>query len=220
MQQIWSNVDTYFEESFVNEPDFLRAARAASSAAKLPEIAVSPAQGKFLAFLVQLSGAQRILELGTLGGYSTLWMAQAMSEDGRIVTLDHNPVCAGVARANFAHAGYADQVELRYGEAEDELKHLVGEKGEPFDLIFIDANKSDYPMYLDWTVRLSRPGTLIVADNVVRGGGIVDFANEDKAMDGLRAFHEKVSAHKKLDATALQLVGGKGYDGLSLIRVL
>lgn len=220
MDQTWLKVDQFFEESFVQEPEFVSAARDAANAAKLPEISVSAAQGKFLAFLVQISGAKRILELGTLGGYSTLWMAQALPQDGRIITLDNNPVCAGVARANFSHAGMDDKIELRYGEAIDRLKQLVGEKLDPFDLIFIDANKSDYPMYLQWALRLSQKGSIIVADNIVRGGEIVNAETQDKAAEGLRQFHQDVSNHKKLDATAIQTVGSKGYDGLAFIRVI
>ena len=220
MDQVWAQVDTYFEESFVHEPDALRAAYSAARAAKLPEIAVSPAQGKFLGMMVAISGARRVLEIGTLGGYSTLWMGQALPEDGELVTLEHNPVCAGVARANFAHAGLADHITLRYGEALDSFKALVGEKGAPFDFVFLDANKNDYPVYLEWILRLSRPGTLIVADNVVRDGLVTDSQSEDKSVQGLRAFHDMVGAHKKLDVTALQTVGIKGYDGFSLIKVL
>ncbi len=216
----WCQVDSLFEELCFDEPDFLKSARRAAKEARLPEIAVTPSHGKFLAFLIQLSGAKRVLELGTLGGYSTLWMAQAMPVDGRIVTLDNNPVCAGVARANFAHAGYAEQIELRYGDAIDNLKALVGEKGDKFDFIFIDANKSDYPMYLDWCIRLAAPNALIVADNIVRGGGIVDENTDDDALKGVREFHRKVGCDRRLDASPLQLVGEKGYDGISLIRHL
>lgn len=216
----WADVDAYFEETFVKEPPFIAAAYEASCVAKLPMIAVSPAQGKFLAFLVRLTGAKRVLELGTLGGYSALWMASALPEDGHLVTLDHNPVCSGVARANFAHAGLADRITLRYGEALDSLKALVGEKGPAFDLVFIDANKSDYPVYLDWCVRLSRPGGLIIADNVVRDGRVADGDDHDPGVLGLRAFHQKVGASDTLDATGLQLVGVKGYDGLSFIRIV
>lgn len=219
-KELWGNIDSYFEGSFVKEPDCLKAAMKAAKEAKLLDISISPAQGKFLALLVQLSAAKYILEVGTLGGYSTLWMAQAMPEDGRLVTLENNPVCAGVARANFAHAGFAEQVELRYGDAMDSFKALVGEKGEPFDFIFIDANKPDYPEYLKWSLRLSRPGTLLVVDNVVRDGGIADNSSQDPAIKGIQKFHEMVGNDERLDATALQTVGSKGYDGLSLIRVV
>jgi predicted O-methyltransferase YrrM len=220
MDQTWAAIDRYFEEEFVHEPDFIKAAYAAARAAKLPEISVSAAQGKFLALMVAISGARRVLEVGTLGGYSTLWMAQSLPEDGHLTTLEHNPVCAGVARANFAHAGLADKIMLRYGDALDSFKALVGEKPAPFDLIFIDANKADYPTYLEWSLRLSHPGTVILADNVIRSEALLDAASEDKSLQGLRAFHAMVGAHKKLEATALQSVGIKGYDGFSLLRVI
>ncbi len=220
MDHLWAQVDTYFEGSFVAEPEALRRVYLAAREAKLPEIAVSPAQGKFLGMMVGISGARRILEVGTLGGYSTLWMGQALPEGGELVTLEHNPVCAGVARANFAHAGLADKITLRYGEALDSFKALVGEKVAPFDFVFLDANKNDYPVYLEWILRLSKPGTLIIADNVVRDGQVADSQSDDRSVQGLRAFHDMVGAHKKLDATALQTVGIKGYDGFSLIKVL
>ena len=221
MSELWGAIDRYFEEACFDEPAFLKAARAAAEEAKLPQIAVSPVHGKFLATLIHITGAKRVLELGTLGGYSTLWMAQALPSDGHIVTLDHNPVCAGVARANFAHAGYADMITLRYGEALDQLKALIGEKPAPFDFIFIDANKSDYPVYLDYCLRLARAGSLIVADNIIRdSAALLDGDTKDQAVQGVRAFHEKAGAHKRLDASPLQVVGAKGHDGLSFLRVL
>lgn len=217
---VWAQVDGYGETVCVHEPPFIKAAYLAAREAKLPEIAVSPAQGKFLGMMVGLSGAKRVLEIGTLGGYSALWMASYLPADGQLVTLENNPVCAGVARANFAHAGLAAHIELRYGEAIDSLKALAGEKGAPFDFIFLDANKNDYPLYLDWMLRLSRPGTVIVADNVVRGGAVSDSHSDDPSVQGVRAFLEKAGAHKKIESTMLQTVGIKGYDGFSLLRVL
>lgn len=218
-QKLWIDTDAYLAEIFAQEPPFIAAARNAARAAKLPDIAVSATQGKFLAMLVTFSGAKRVLEIGTLGGYSTLWMAHALPSDGKIITFDHNPVCAGVARANFAHARLNDRIDLRYGEAIDSFKALVGEKPEPFDLIFIDANKPDYPEYLKWSLRLSKSGTIIIADNIVRGGEIINTQSKDPAVAALRKFNADVAANPKLEATALQTVGGKGLDGFVLIRV-
>jgi predicted O-methyltransferase YrrM len=170
--------------------------------------------------MVRICGARRVLEVGTLGGYSALWMARGMADDGEMVTLENNPVCAGVARANFAHAGLAERIELRYGDAIDSFKALVGEKGAPFDFIFIDANKPDYPEYLHWAVRLSRPGTVIVADNIVRHGAVANAKSDDPAVVGVRQFLEDAAAHKKLEMAALQTVGAKGYDGFAVLRVI
>jgi predicted O-methyltransferase YrrM len=218
-QKLWADVDAYLTDVFVDEPAYITAARNAAREAKLPDIAVSPTQGRFLAMLVTIAGAKRILEIGTLGGYSTLWLAHALPADGTVITFDHNPVCAGVARANFAHAGFADRIELHYGDAIDSFKALVGKKPQPFDLIFIDANKPDYSEYLKWSLRLSRSGTIIVADNIVRGGEIINLESKDPAVAALRRFNEEVAANKKLETTALQLTGSKGLDGFAIIRV-
>lgn len=215
---LWHEVDNYLESQCIQEPDCITAAYKASGAANLPEIAVSPLQGQFLAQLIAISASKNILELGTLGGYSALWMAQSLPSDGQIVTLEHNPVCAGVARANFAHAGYDQQITLRYGEAMDSLKALIGEKGEPFDFVFLDANKAEYPEYLRWILKLTKKGSIIIADNIVRDGDVVQKDGDDHRIHGIREFIKAVSDNPKLQASALQTVGTKGYDGFMLIR--
>lgn len=226
-KQTWAQVDAYLQDHLASEPEFIKAAHKAARAAKLPEIEVSPLQGKFLAQLIEISGAKRVLELGTLGGYSTLWMAHALPEGGHIITLDHNPVCAGVARANFTHAKLDHKITLKYGEAMDSLKALIGEmRGKresengitgPFDLVFIDANKPDYPEYLHWVLKLTQKGSIIIADNIVREGTIID-ENADYNAKGVRKFIQDVAENKNLQATALQTVGNKGYDGFMVIR--
>ncbi len=222
-QELWGQVDQYLEATIIAEPPVIFAARKASKAAGLPDIAISPAMGKWLGQIVAISGARRVLELGTLGGYSTLWMASALREQNqsaRLVTLEKNPVCAGVAKANFAYADMMDIIELRRGEAVDSLKALIGEKGEPFDLVFLDANKADYPEYLKWVMRLVQKGSIIIADNVVREGAIIDENSSDYNVQGIQQFHKTVGDDKRLEATAIQCVNAKGYDGFSLIRVL
>jgi predicted O-methyltransferase YrrM len=215
----WSQVDDYIIGLFVASDPALDAALSDSEAAGLPSIAVSPAQGKFLMLLARLRGAQRILEIGTLGGYSTIWLARALPSGGRLVTLEYSPVHAEVARANIARAGLADVVEIRVGRAQDTLPALVAEGKEPFDLIFIDADKAGYPGYLDWSLRLSRPGTLIIADNVVRNGKIVETDSEDPNVLGARRFNELLAAEPRVEAVVLQSVGSKGYDGMALALV-
>ena len=196
------------------------AALAANAAAGLPAIDVSRLQGKFLDLLVRISGARRILELGTLGGYSTLWLARAAGPDGRVVTLEASPEHAAVARSNFAAAGLADRIDLRLGLAIESLAQLEREAAWSFDLIFIDADKAGLPAYLDGSLRLSRPGTVIVADNVVRGGKVTRAASGDANVDGVRRFIDLVAAEARLSATAIQTVGAKGYDGFVLALVL
>lgn len=188
---------------------------AANAAAGLPGIDVSPAQGKFLALLVRITGAVRILEIGTLGGYSTLWMAGALPEEGRIVTLEAEPLHAKVARENIARAGHAGRVEVIEGRATESLARLEG----PFDLIFVDADKPSNPDYLRAALRLSRKGTVIVLDNVVRGGGVVDAESGDPSIIGTRAAFELIGAEPRLTATAIQTVGAKGWDGFAIMTV-
>jgi len=190
----------------------------ASAAAGLPSIQVSPTQGKLLHLLVLSLGARKILELGTLGGYSTIWMARALPAGGRLITLEADAKHAEVARANIAHAGLANIVDLRLGRAQETLPKLTGEA--PFDLIFIDADKTGYPEYFQWAMKLSRRGSVIIADNVVRKGEIVDADSGDANVQGVRRFYEMVAREPRVSATAIQTVGSKGYDGFAMAVVL
>ena len=220
MQDVWTAVDSYFGDLLIARDEKLDAALAANQKAGLPAIDVSRLQGKFLELLVRISGARRILEIGTLGGYSTIWLARGLPEGGRIVTLEFDPHHAEVARANLEHAGVLDRVDLRVGRAIDTLPKLENTADSPFDLIFIDADKESYPEYLDWTLRLSRVGTVIVADNVVRDGRVVEADCDDERVRGVRRFTERLAAEPRLSATVLQNVGTKGYDGLALAVVV
>ncbi|MEU7032641.1 O-methyltransferase [Streptomyces sp. NPDC046237] len=221
-QDQWTAVDRYFTDLLAPADDALAATLADSTAAGLPEIAVAPNQGKLLNLLVTMCGARSVLEIGTLGGYSTIWMARALPADGRMISLEYNPTHADVARANIARAGLEKVVEVRTGAALDTLAELEAEGAGPFDFVFIDADKVNNPNYVVWALKLSRPGTVIVVDNVVRGGAILEAEAEtdDPAITGTRAMFELVSREPRLDATALQTVGVKGYDGLLLARVV
>ena len=218
-QALWSDVDAYTADLLVREDEALRAAAEASAAAGLPQIAVSPNQGKLLHLLVRIQKASSILELGTLGGYSTIWLARALPGDGRLVTLEVEPRYAEIAAANIARAGVADRVEQRVGPALDSLRGLIGEGAGPFDFIFIDADKPGTPQYFELALDLSRDGTVIVTDNVVRGGALIDPATEDPGPRGMREFHELLSAAPGASATTIQTVGSKGYDGFTLALV-
>lgn len=222
MQDIWTQVDRYFGDRLVPSAtdDKLDAALATNEKAGLPAIDVTRLQGKFLALLVRIAGAKHILEIGTLGGYSTIWLAGALPEGGRVVSLELDPHHAEVARANLRNAGLLDRVDLRVGRATDSLADLEKNGAPPFDLIFIDADKHSYPEYLEWALKLSRPGTVIVADNVVREGKVVDSESDDKNVQGVRRFTEQLAAEPRLSATVLQNVGPKGYDGFALALVL
>jgi predicted O-methyltransferase YrrM len=222
-QERWSAVDGYVAGRLVGADSVSAAALAAGAAAELPPITVSASQGKLLELLVRVGGAQRILELGTLGGYSTIWMARALPAGGRLVTLEASPRFAEVARANIARAGLAETVEVRVGPALETLPELSAEAA-PFDLIFIDADKANYPDYLEWSLKLSRPGTLIVADNVIGGGAILDTDGsepwgEQGGVRGVRRFYDLLAAEPRVSATAIQTVGDKGYDGFVLALV-
>ncbi|MFD3536453.1 O-methyltransferase [Streptomyces sp. NPDC058664] len=216
----WNAVDAYFTETIAPADEALTAALAASSAAGLPEIAVAPNQGKLLHLLAQTQGARNILEIGTLGGYSTIWLARALPADGRLITLEYDPAHADVARANIARAGLEKIVEVRTGAALDTLPLLEAEGAGPFDLVFIDADKVNNPRYVEWALKLSRPGTVIIVDNVVRGGRITTPDPDDPAITGTRELFDLVAREPRLDATAVQTVGTKGYDGLLLARVV
>jgi predicted O-methyltransferase YrrM len=222
-QAVWSKVDRYFSDLLAPSDDKLDAALKTNHAAGLPQIDVTALQGKFLDFLVRSSAARRVLEIGTLGGYSTIWLARALPEGGGIITLELDPHHAEVARENLRNAGVLDRVDLRLGRAVDSLAGLVEDgvgASDPFDLIFIDADKAGYPEYLRWALKLSRPGTVIVADNVVREGKVIDADSDDANVRGVRRFTELVAAEPRLSATALQTVGVKGYDGFVLAVVL
>ena len=215
----WTAVDDYASGLFLHHDPALEAALAGSAAAGLPAINVSPVQGKFLMLLARTHAARNILEIGTLGGYSTIWLARALPEGGRLVTLEYEPKHAAVARVNLARAGLAKTVDLRLGSALDTLPRLAAEELGPFDLIFIDADKPGYPDYLGWAMKLSRPGTLIVADNVVRKGAVADASSTDPNVVGIRRFNDMVAAEPRLCATVLQTVGSKGHDGFLLALV-
>jgi predicted O-methyltransferase YrrM len=219
-QDQWTAVDRYLTDLFVPPDPALEAALRASAAAGLPPINVSPNQGKLLQLLARVRGARTILEIGTLGGYSTIWLARALPEGGRLITLESDPRHAEVARANLARAGLNDVVELRLGPALETLPRLAAEGRGPFDLIFIDADKEGYPDYLAWSLKLSRRGSLILADNVVRKGAVVDPASADPRVQGMRRFNELLAAEPRVSATAIQTVGSKGYDGFAVALVI
>ncbi|EPH40123.1 O-methyltransferase [Streptomyces aurantiacus] len=216
----WTAVDAYFTELLTPADPALTAALQESEAAGLPAINVAPNQGKLLHLLAQLQGAHRILEIGTLGGYSTIWLARALPADGHLLTLEYSPEHAGVARANLARAGLDKITEVRTGPALDSLAALHAESPAPFDLVFIDADKVNNPHYVEWALKLTRPGSLIIVDNVVRGGHVTDADSDDPGIQGTRAALELIASHPKLDGTAVQTVGTKGYDGFALARVL
>ncbi|HLZ53158.1 MAG TPA: O-methyltransferase [Verrucomicrobiae bacterium] len=217
--ETWAAVDRYLNDLFEPSDTVLAAALAASTAAGLPSINVSPAQGRLLQLLARIQRARNILEIGTLGGYSAIWLARALPVDGRLITLEFDSKHAEVARANIARAGLGDVVELRVGRALDTLPQLAAEGRGPFDLIFIDADKPSTADYFAWSLRLSRPGSLIVVDNVVRNGAVVDAASDDPRVQGMRRFFDALAAEKRVDATVIQTVGSKGYDGFALARV-
>lgn len=218
-QELWTDVDRYLVDAVVQPDGVLDAALATSQAAGLPSINVSASQGKLLMVLARGQGARRILEIGTLGGYSTIWLARALPPGGRLMTLEANPLHAEVALSNIARAGLSEVVELRQGKAVDTLRRLVAEGHEPFDFIFIDADKPGYVDYFDWSLKLARPGTLIFADNVVRSGNVADPEHRDENVQAARRFHERVAAEPRVQATVMQTVGAKGYDGFTLAVV-
>lgn len=218
-QELWSSVDAYISDVLVRPDPVLEAALDASRAAGLPPINVAPNQGKFLLVLARALGARVILEIGTLGGYSSIWLARALPPGGRLITLEADARYAEVARTNIAKAGLSGVVAVRVGPAQESLPALIAERHEPFDLIFIDADKQSYPEYLTWSLELARPGSVIVADNVVRDGEVINSATGDPNVQGVRRFNEMVAAEPRLLSTAIQTVGVKGYDGFAIALV-
>ncbi|MGW5639653.1 O-methyltransferase [Streptomyces sp. NPDC003832] len=218
--QLWDAVDDYFSAHLAPDDEALRAALRDSEAAGLPQIAVTSTQGKLLQLLAQTQGARGILEIGTLGGYSTIWLARALPADGRLISLEYSPLHAEVATRNLARAGLDKVAEVRVGPALDLLPRLADENPAPFDLVFIDADKRNNPHYVEWALRLTSAGSLIIVDNVVRGGRVTDAGSTDPDVRGTRAAVELLGSHPRLSATAIQTVGGKGYDGFALARVL
>lgn len=218
-QRTWATVDEYLVELFVGRDEAPSSALSANAAAGLPGIDVAANQGKFLALIARLRGARNVLEVGTLGGYSAIWLARALPEDGRVVTLEAEPGYAEVARVNLDRAGVGGRVEIRVGAALDTLPQLEAERAGPFDLVFIDADKENYPRYLEWALRLTRPGSVIIGDNVVRDGRVIDDDSDDEKVRATRSFLELAAADPRLDATALQTVGTKGWDGFLLAVV-
>jgi predicted O-methyltransferase YrrM len=219
MDDRWRAVDDYLVDRLIPPDPALAAALAASDAAGLPAIQVAANQGMLLLLLARIAGARRILEIGTLGGYSTIWLARALPDGGRLISLEAVPAHAEVARANLDRAGLADVVDVRVGLAADTLRKLADEAGDPFDFVFIDADKEGYPEYLEWTLRLSHPGTVIVADNVIRDGAVAEPAADDPRVVGVRRFLDELGRLPNLEATAVQTVGSKGYDGFAIARV-
>ncbi|QKW06257.1 O-methyltransferase [Streptomyces sp. NA04227] len=219
-QTVWTAVDEYVTSALAPDDEALRAAQESSEKAGLPPIAVAGNQGKFLHLLARLQGARRILEIGTLGGYSTIWLARALPEDGRLVSLEYDARHAEVAGENLARAGLDRIAEIRVGAALDSLPVLAAENPEPFDLTFIDADKVNNAHYVEWALKLSRPGSVIVVDNVVRGGRVTEHDSEEPAIVGTRAAVRAVADNPRLDGTVVQTVGVKGYDGFLLARVV
>jgi predicted O-methyltransferase YrrM len=219
MHKQWTTVDRFIIDLLVPSDPALDAALEASAAAGLPSIQVAPNQGKLLFLLARIQGARTILEIGTLGGYSTIWLARALPPDGRLITLEVNPRHAEVARANIARAGLEGVVELRLGPALETLSQLAAEGCGPFDLIFIDADKPNCPAYARWALQLARRGSVIIIDNVVRNGAVADATSNDPDVQGVRRCYELLAAEPRVSATAIQTVGSKGYDGFAIALV-
>lgn len=218
MNQIttWDRVDQYITERLIPQDSVLEEVLSANQQAGLPPYDVSPSQGKFLNLLVQMKGARRILEIGTLGGYSTIWMARALPLGGQLVTLELDPFHAQVAKANLSLAQLDGLVELRVGDALEQLSQMKEEGVEPFDFIFIDADKPNNPNYLQWALHFSHPGTVIIGDNVIREGEVINENSEDPRVVGVREFYDLLAEEPRITATAIQTVGSKGYDGFVL----
>lgn len=218
-QEMWSAVDRYITDLLVDADEVLEHVIAASDAAGLPSIQVSPPQGKLLGMYVSMIGARKVLEIGTLGGYSTIWMARALPEDGQLVSIEIDPLHAEVAQANFDRAGLSQRIELHTGNAREVMPRLIEDGYGPFDLVFIDADKASIPEYFAWSVQMSRPGSAIIVDNVIREGAVVNESSEDASVKGVRRLNEIMANDPRIDATVLQTVGVKGYDGFSVALV-
>jgi len=219
-QQLWTSVDDYITDLFVPFDPVMKEALATSEAAGLPSISVAPNEGKLLMLMAQICGARRILEIGTLGGYSTIWLARGMAPGGSLITLEASAKHAEIARLNIARASLANVVEVLVGPALDTLPQLAAEGRGPFDLIFIDANKEGYAEYFAWALKLARPGSVIIADNVIRDGEILDPASSDTRVQGVRRFNELLAKEPRVKATVIQTVGKKGHDGMAIAIVV
>ncbi len=219
-QELWTAVDDYINSIVLSPDAALEAASAAAAAAQLPPISVTPAHGKLLHVMARAQGAKRILEIGTLAGYSTIWLARAVPAGGRVVTLESNPMHADIARANITRAGLTDRIDIRLGAALDTLPQLAAEKQGPFDFTFIDADRANLAEYFDWAVKLSHPGSVIIVDNVVRKGGVIDASSEDANITGVRRFADRLATDARVTATMVQTVSAKGYDGFAMALVV
>jgi predicted O-methyltransferase YrrM len=220
MEKRWEAVDDYFGAALFGRDPVLEAVLEASAAGGLPDIAVAPNQGMLLNVLARSVGARRILEVGTLGGYSSIWLARAMPQDGKLITLEVEARHAEVARANFVRAGLQGRIEVRVGRGVDLLPRLAAEKAAPFDMVFIDADKPSNADYFDWAMKMTRKGSIIVVDNVVRGGAVADPGSKDASVKGVQRLVEHLKAEKRVMSTAIQTVGVKGYDGFIISVVL
>ena len=218
-KELWTAVDQYICGQLVPADPVLDQVLESSAAAGLPPIAVTPNLGKLLYLLARIQGARKILEIGTLAGYSTIWLARALPPGGRLITLEADPKHAEISRNNIAKAGLSQMVEVRLGDALEALPKLQAENCGPFDLIFVDAEKRDNPDYFVWSLKLSRPGTILVFDNVVRDGAVIDPSNTTPSVEGIRRFNELVAAEPRVTGTAIQTVGSKGYDGFAVLLV-
>ncbi|HRK30582.1 MAG TPA: O-methyltransferase [Tepidisphaeraceae bacterium] len=217
--ELFRAVDEYIVSTLINEDDVLRQTQIDAKAAGLPAISVSAAQGKLLQLFVQMLAARRVLEVGTLAGYSAIWMARALPADGSLFTIEFDPRHAEVARQNVNRAGLSARVNQCVGDARDILPQLHAENAGPFDLVFIDADKKSTPIYFEWALKLSRPGSIIIVDNVIRSGRVADAASRDADVQGIQEFNRMVGGSGSVSATAIQTVGAKGYDGFALVRV-
>ena len=218
-QDKFDDVDAYLAERLLPEDETLNTTLSRQTEAGLPPMAVSALQGAFLNIIAQSLGAKRILELGTFAGYSTIWLARALPEGGKLITLELQDVNADLAQRNFDDAGLSDRIEIRRGPAEKSMNIMINDGVAPFDLIFMDSDKINYPIYLEQVIMLSRPGTLIIADNVVRDGRITDDQSKDPSIRGVRTFLDQLKTHPRLTSTAIQTVGDKGYDGFAMMLV-
>jgi len=222
-QDFWTSVENYLVSTLIHPDEAVNEAVQANTSAGLPAIDVAPNEGKLLHLIARIQHATRILEVGTLGGYSTIWLARALPPTGRLITLELDPVHAAVAAKNIQRAGLSSLVDINVGPAAESLAtlhaDLLAKKIEPFDLIFLDADKPNNPVYLEWAIKLSRPGTIIIGDNVIRDGEILDPKSTDPSVSGTRTFLEHLGSHPRLEATALQTVGSKGYDGFAIAVV-